>query len=1340
MKKITLWLFALFTCWQMSAQVGAYSFTEGVSTYAALGGTNITATGDDSSQDGLPIGFTFTFGGTNFTTFSATTNGWIRLGNAMPASTFSNSAANFIAATHRPIIAPMWDDNHRNTGAISYSLSGVSPNQVLTVDYNAVNIGGGGATSATNLANYQIKLYETTNVVEFHYGTMATAGALSATICLSDVSGFQSVTPGAPGTSSNATANHAVAAVTNVANKMYRFAPPACSAPGGIIASNLTTSTATLSWNAAVPSPSTGYEYVVSTSNVTPAGSGTPTTNISEPITLLSAQTVYYVFVRSNCGGVFSSWSTYSFLTPCSSVTSFTQNFGGVTAPALPSCWTKVGTTGTVITQTANASSVPNTLNMAGTSAVNMGILSMQPVSNLGAGTNRIVFDMRASGTVGGVIEFGYLTDISNASSFVSLTSFTASSLTYANFQFSPPAGTYSDYIAFRHTGVPANSVLIDNVRWEAIPVCADQTGLTFTNVTATGVETSWDDLSLSGVVGYQYAITTSATPPASGTATNANVYVQPTGLTPQTVYYLHVRSECAGSTYGNWATISFTTSCLAITTLPHVESFDAVANPSCWTTALITGTTNWAPDTDNDGVPAPRTGTRFAGKSWVGNDDALLISPAYDLAAYPTNQARINVWIYRSANGLAADRITFHANTTNNLAGATQLLDVPLPITQAPTVASAGWYNYIVDVPLSFNTGGNFYIIAQGRTTSSFSSYGIGFDDYALQLAPTCPDQTGLTFTNVTATGVETSWDDMSLTGAIGYEYAITTSATPPASGTATPANVYVQPTGLTPQTVYYLHVRSECASSTYGNWATISFTTSCLPVVALPWSEGFEGLALGNNIFPSCWGYSNTTGVWNIETTPVANTGANSLGRTWSTDGWAFTPNFTLTAGVSYRFSYYMRTVDAVVGYNVTVGVGTGQNSAAMTTTLGTPLTGFQNPTWTRYNFEFTPGTTGDYSFGVRAVAPTSAPNGINFDDFRVELSPTCPDQTGLTFTNVTATGVETSWDDMSLTGAVGYEYAITTSATPPASGTATNANVYVQPTGLSPQTVYYLHVRSECAGSTYGNWATISFTTSCVAITTLPHTESFDAVANPNCWTTALITGATNWAPDTANDGVPAPRTGTRFAGKSWDGNDNALLISPAYDLSAYSTSQTAINVWIYRSANGIATDRITFYANTSNNLTGATQLLDIPLPITEAPTVASAGWYNYMVDVPLTFNTGGNFYIIAQGRNSSSFSSYGIGFDDYALELSALSSDSFDKSSFVAYPNPVKDVLYLSYKTEISNVRIVNLLGQEVLNTKTNTNDVQVNMSALTAGAYIVNITVEDTVHTIKVIKE
>ncbi len=129
-----------------------------------------------------------------------------------------------------------------------------------------------------------------------------------------------------------------------------------------------------------------------------------------------------------------------------------------------------------------------------------------------------------------------------------------------------------------------------------------------------------------------------------------------------------------------------------------HAEGFDAVANPGCWSTALLTGSTNWAPDDTSDGVPTPRTGARFAGKTWAGNDDALLISPPYNLAAYAAQTVQLNVWIYRSANGLSTDRVTFYANNATNLTGATQLLDIPLPISAAPTVASAGWYNYTVN------------------------------------------------------------------------------------------------------------------------------------------------------------------------------------------------------------------------------------------------------------------------------------------------------------------------------------------------------------------------------------------------------------------------------------------------------------------------------------------------------------------------------------------------------------------------------------------------------------------------------------------------------------------
>jgi hypothetical protein len=84
--------------------------------------------------------------------------------------------------------------------------------------------------------------------------------------------------------------------------------------------------------------------------------------------------------------------------------------------------------------------------------------------------------------------------------------------------------------------------------------------------------------------------------------------------------------------------------------------------------------------------------------------------------------------------------------------------------------------------------------------------------------------------------------------------------------------------------------------------------------------------------------------------------------------------------------------------------------------------------------------------------------------------------------------------------------------------------------------------------------------------------------------------------------------------------------------------------------------------------------------------------------------------------------------------------SLSSNSFDSNSFVAYPNPVKDILNLEYNSEISSVKILNLLGQEVISKIINANATQVDMSQLSAGAYIVNVTIGDAVKTIKVVKQ
>ncbi|MFM9987575.1 T9SS type A sorting domain-containing protein, partial [Flavobacterium sp.] len=84
--------------------------------------------------------------------------------------------------------------------------------------------------------------------------------------------------------------------------------------------------------------------------------------------------------------------------------------------------------------------------------------------------------------------------------------------------------------------------------------------------------------------------------------------------------------------------------------------------------------------------------------------------------------------------------------------------------------------------------------------------------------------------------------------------------------------------------------------------------------------------------------------------------------------------------------------------------------------------------------------------------------------------------------------------------------------------------------------------------------------------------------------------------------------------------------------------------------------------------------------------------------------------------------------------------SLSTRSFDLNGFSAYPNPVKDVLNLSYTKEISNVSVHNLLGQQVMTKSINATQTKIDMSNLSNGAYLVKVTVDGLVKTLKVIKQ
>lgn len=217
------------------SQAGNYAFTTG--TGAALnsmaGSTQIIGSGtDDASSAVTNIGFTFTFACTNYTQFSASSNGLMGLGGTAVSSSFSNSMTG--SATY-PIIAAIWDDMHTcTTGKVHYRLTGAAPNRVLTVEWLFGNYGeSGGAYTKT----VQVRLYETTNVVEIVYGTNGGATYSGATIGIASGStSYQSVST-TGNTSSNTVPNDANTTLP-ASGRRYTFTPSAA-------ASTYTSSTVT---------------------------------------------------------------------------------------------------------------------------------------------------------------------------------------------------------------------------------------------------------------------------------------------------------------------------------------------------------------------------------------------------------------------------------------------------------------------------------------------------------------------------------------------------------------------------------------------------------------------------------------------------------------------------------------------------------------------------------------------------------------------------------------------------------------------------------------------------------------------------------------------------------------------------------------------------------------------------------------------------------------------------------------------------------------------------------------------------------------------------------------
>lgn len=333
--------FTLFVAKDSLAQSAAsYVFTPVQGTYTEItGGTGVSAIQVDQALSQVPIGFNFSYCGNTYSQALASSNGWLSFKLTSTNSCSSNEFT-YLNSDVKPGLMALWDDHSGAGGTASYKTEGTAPNRVFTLEwknwkwyYNA----------PAPVISFQVKLYETTNIIEYHYRQEAepvylgtTGPYMGATIGISDgqaTVGYLSLNNTSASPTASATVYTTDLITKPATGQIYRFSPPTttpqtCAAPTAPTATGITATTAVLNWTESGTANQWQIKYGAAGFNVNTGGTAILTG--TKPYTLnppLSPSTAYEYYVRAICGpNDTSAWSpAAAFTTLCSTpaVTSF---------------------------------------------------------------------------------------------------------------------------------------------------------------------------------------------------------------------------------------------------------------------------------------------------------------------------------------------------------------------------------------------------------------------------------------------------------------------------------------------------------------------------------------------------------------------------------------------------------------------------------------------------------------------------------------------------------------------------------------------------------------------------------------------------------------------------------------------------------------------------------------------------------------------------------------------------------------------------------------------------------------------------------------------------------
>jgi len=754
-------------------------------------------------------------------------------------------------------------------------------------------------------------------------------------------------------------------------------------------------------------------------------------------------------------------------------------------------------------------------------------VVGLPVITNKAINELQITFSYKVST---GNVSVGYLTDVDDASTFVSLADFNASSSYTTKTVELNNAPNTAARIAIKYLNW--YRCYVDDIEVKAVPTCRTPMALTASGFTDNSATLSWTQTGDATNWVLEYSTNSDFSSASMKSVSGTSSYTL-TNLNPTTTYYVRVKADCGGGDESEWSNeISFSTT--AVAEVVGDSWSDDFEGATCeW--ELINGTlTNawaWGTAVNNGGTHALYISNDNGGTNAYSNGNTMVY--AQKLLNFATGKYEFSYdWNANGESNYDYLRVALVPASVTLTAGTS------LPNGLSSNAVPTGWIaldggsklNLVDTWQTAVNavnvTAGNYYLVFAWRNDSGGGTQPpAAIDNVSITRIACAYDVTGLAVSNITTTAANLTW---TAGEASQWQVAYSTSSDFAGATEQIVNTASFNMTSLTSASTYYVKVRAYCGGTDFGAWSSVlEFNTACDAITSFPWSEDFElinasgsGVTLG----VPCWvnEHISGTGTYFFEVYSGTN-GTNSTNQLRLRDMYSGTMTKLMLpvmnfGGVAHQFvldvyrnaagtSYTTEGIRIYASADGEIEGATelgfiSRNYATQDEAHGIPAESASG--W--YTYEFNIPLTGICYIIIRGESLYGS--STYMDNFIVREAPSCIKPTALSKSNVTARTVDLSWTAGGSETA--WQICLNDNEGNPID---VNTNSYTL-IGLTPETAYNVKVRAKCSESDYSEWTSdISFTTTvaCPVPTALAYADvttnsvvlSWTAGASETAW---------------------------------------------------------------------------------------------------------------------------------------------------------------------------------------------------------------------------------------------